>query len=171
MNLLKSEDLPLYQVEYLQPAADEPETFSIIAQAIRIIEHGMQSPGAAVETPALARDYVFLQLAQEPAEVFGVLFLDNRHRVIEFRRMFAGTIDGCSVHPREVVRACIELNAAACILAHNHPSGVSEPSQADIKLTRRLIDALALVDVRILDHLIAGDSRENMVSFAERGLI
>ena len=96
------------------------------------------------------------------------MFLDNRHRVISFDRMFNGTIDGASVYPREVVRAAINHNAAAVIFAHNHPSGVAEPSRADEQITRRLKDALALIDVRVLDHMIVGDE---VVSFAERGLI
>ena len=98
------------------------------------------------------------------------MFLDNRHRVIAFEELFTGTIDGTSVHPREVVRTALFHNAAAVILAHNHPSGVAEPSQADEQITRRLKDALALVDVRTLDHIIIGDG-DSSVSFAERGLL
>lgn len=96
------------------------------------------------------------------------MFLDNRHRVITFEEMFRGTIDGASVYPREVVKAALQHNAAAVIFAHNHPSGVAEPSQADQAITKRLIEALLLVDVRVLDHLVVG---EQVVSFAERGLI
>jgi DNA repair protein RadC len=101
--------------------------------------------------------------------VFCVLFLTNRHRVIAFEEMFRGTIDGATVHPREVVKQALRLNAAAVILAHNHPSGVSEPSRADEAITRRLRDALALVDIRVLDHLIVGGSE--ITSLAERGLL
>jgi DNA repair protein RadC len=101
--------------------------------------------------------------------VFTCLFLDNRHRVIECEELFRGTIDGASVHPREVVKRALQLNAAALILAHNHPSGVAEPSQADQQLTRRLREALGLVDIRVLDHLVVGDGEA--VSFAERGLL
>jgi DNA repair protein RadC len=101
--------------------------------------------------------------------VFACLFLDNRHRVIEYRELFNGTIDGASVHPREVVRQALTANAAAVIFAHNHPSGVAEPSRADELLTRRLKEALALVDIRVLDHLVVGDG--DAVSFAERGLL
>jgi DNA repair protein RadC len=96
------------------------------------------------------------------------LFLDNRNRVITFEKMFYGTIDGASVYPREVVRMALKTNAAAVIFAHNHPSGVAEPSQADEQITQRLKEALALVDIRVLDHLIVGDE---VVSFAERGLL
>ena len=99
--------------------------------------------------------------------MFACLFLDNRHRVISFEEMFRGTIDGTSVHPRTIVQRALTLNAAALIAAHNHPSGVSEPSQADRSLTRRLQEALALVDVRLLDHLVIGDGEAT--SFAERG--
>ena len=101
--------------------------------------------------------------------MFAALFLDNRHRVIRYEELFRGTIDGASVHPREVVKAALKLNAAALIFAHNHPSGVAEPSHADERLTRRLRDALGLVDIRVLDHVVIGD--QQMVSFAERGLL
>ena len=119
--------------------------------------------------PRATRDYLRLQLAPRDHEVFAILFLDNRHRVIEFVPLFRGTIDGASVHPREVVKEALSRNAAAVILAHNHPSGVAEPSQADELITNRLRDALALVDVRVLDHfVVTGDA---IVSFAERGLL
>jgi DNA repair protein RadC len=101
--------------------------------------------------------------------MFCCLFLDNRHRLMAFEELFRGTIDGASVHPREVVRQALYRNAAAVILAHNHPSGVAEPSQADELITLRLRDALALVDIRVLDHLIVGDNR--CVSLAERGVL
>jgi DNA repair protein RadC len=99
--------------------------------------------------------------------VFACLFLDNRHRVIAFEELFRGTIDGASVHPREVVKHALHHNAAALILAHNHPSGVAEPSRADVQITRRLVAALGLVDIRVLDHLVIGDTEA--VSLAERG--
>jgi DNA repair protein RadC len=109
------------------------------------------------------------RLQDRPYEVFCCLFLDNRNRVIRLEELFRGTIDGASVHPREVVRQALACNAAAVILAHNHPSGIAEPSQADEFITRRLRGALALVDIRVLDHLIIGDG--TAVSFAERGLL
>jgi len=109
-----------------------------------------------------------LHLAHLDHEVFAVLWLDNRHRVLSFEELFRGTIDGASVHPREVVKAALSHNAAACILAHNHSSGVSEPSQADVSLTSRLREALSLVDLRVLDHIVVG---EDCTSFAERGLL
>ncbi len=122
-----------------------------------------------LENPDTTRRFLGSRLRHLKYEVFACLFLDNRHRVIAFEELFNGTIDGASVHPREVVRRVLHFNAAAVILAHNHPSGVSEPSRADVQLTRRLVDALALVDVRVLDHFIVGDGPG--VSFAERGLI
>lgn len=122
-----------------------------------------------LENPEVTRRFLTSRLRHLPHEVFACLFLDNRHRVIAFEELFRGTIDGASVHPREVVRRVLHFNAAAVILAHNHPSGVPEPSRADIALTRRLTDALALVDVRVLDHFVVGEG--GGVSFAERGLI
>ena len=123
----------------------------------------------SLNSPADTSSFLQAQLRDRPHEVFCCLCLDNRHRVISFDELFRGTIDGASVHPREVVKLALERNAAAIILAHNHPSGVAEPSQADQMLTRRLVDALALVDIRVLDHIVIGDCVS--VSFAERGLL
>ena len=123
--------------------------------------------GKPLTDPAATRKYLQAKLRDMPHEVFACLYLDNRHRVIRFEELFRGTIDGASVHPREVVRAALKHNAAALIFAHNHPSGVAEPSDADRRLTRRLSDALALVDIRVLDHFVVGDG--DVVSFAERG--
>ena len=125
--------------------------------------------GPALEAPQAARSFLVAQLRDRPYEVFCCLHLDNRHRLIAFDELFRGTIDGASVHPREVVRQALARNAAAVILAHNHPSGVAEPSQADELITQRLRDALGLVDIRVLDHLVVGGSR--CTSFAERGLL
>ena len=125
--------------------------------------------GDALSNPDATRRFLQARLSGYPYEVFACLFLDNRHRVIEYEALFRGTIDGASVHPREVVKAALAHNAAAVILAHNHPSGVAEPSQADMQLTRRLREALGLVDIRVLDHLVIGD--REAVSFAERGLL
>jgi DNA repair protein RadC len=118
-------------------------------------------------SPADTRRYLLARLRDYPHEVFACLFLDNRHRVIEFSEMFRGTIDGTSVHPREVVKQALARNAAAVIFAHNHPSGVAEPSSSDYRLTQRLKDALALVEIRVLDHVVVGDGYT--VSLAERG--
>ena len=125
--------------------------------------------GPALESPERARAFLLAQLRDRPYEVFCCLHLDTRHRLIAFEELFRGTIDGASVHPREVVRQALARNSAAVILAHNHPSGVAEPSQADELITQRLRDALGLVDVRVLDHLIVGGDR--CMSFAERGLL
>lgn len=124
--------------------------------------------GTKIISPAATQEYLKLHLAHREHEVFAVLWLDNRHRVIAFEELFRGTIDGASVHPREVVKSALLNNAAACILCHNHPSGVAEPSAADKDITQRIKDALALVDVRILDHVIVA---ERAYSFAEHGLM
>ncbi len=125
--------------------------------------------GDVLSSPEHTRDYLKARLYNYPYEVFACLFLDNRHRVIEYEELFRGTIDGASVHPREVVRRALQHNAAAVILAHNHPSGIAEPSRSDTLITQRLKDALALVDVRVLDHFIVGDGAPR--SFAEMGLL
>lgn len=124
---------------------------------------------AVLNSPDGTRAFLKARLRQFTREVFACLFLDNRHRVIHFEELFSGTIDGASVHPREVVKRALFHNAAAVIFAHNHPSGVAEPSHADRAITLRLRDALALVDVRVLDHFVVGDA--DVVSFAERGLL
>ena len=142
----------------------------IVREALRILDKQLRTTDEIYLTsPTTVRDYLRLQLATRGCEIFAVLFLTNRHRVIDFQEMFRGTIDGASVHPREVVKEVLRHNAAAVILAHNHPSGASEPSRADEAITRRLTEALALVDVRVLDHLIVGGSE--ITSFAERGLL
>ncbi len=125
--------------------------------------------GAPLSCPADTRGYLSARLRAYPHEVFACLFLDNRHRVIAFEELFNGTIDGASVHPREVIRRALFHNAAALILAHNHPSGVAEPSQADRQITQRLREALGLLDIRVLDHIVIGDA--DAVSLAERGLM
>ena len=122
-----------------------------------------------LSSPEQVRHYLSLHLTGLAHEVFAALFLDNRHRVIEYRELFRGTIDSAAVYPREVVKRCLSVNAAAVIFAHNHPSGTAEPSDTDVRLTRKLVDALALVDVRVLDHLIVGQGVQT--SLAERGLM
>lgn len=125
--------------------------------------------GAPLSGPEQAGRYLSARLGLRHREVFAALFLDSRHRVLRCEELFAGTIDGAAVHPREVVRRALTLNAAALIVAHNHPSGVAEPSAEDIALTRRLRDALALVEVRLLDHLVVGAGE--VCSLAGRGLL
>ena len=123
----------------------------------------------ALTDVAVTRQFLISQLRDEPNEVFAMLLLDSQHRVIRFDKMFFGTIDAAAVYPRVLVKRALDLNAAAIILTHNHPSGVAEPSQADKQITRRIVDAMALVDIRVLDHFVIGDGVA--VSFAERGLI
>jgi len=125
--------------------------------------------GESIRSPADTEGYLQARMRHLDHELFCCLFLDNRHRVLSFNELFRGTIDGTSVYPREVVKEALAVNAAAVILAHNHPSGVAEPSQADERITRRLKSALELVDIRLLDHLIIGDGRAT--SLASRGLI
>ena len=121
------------------------------------------------DQPAKVKDYLQLQLGNLPHEVFAVMFLDATHRLIRLDEMFRGTLTQTSVYPREIVKRALERQAAAVILAHNHPSGVAEPSRADEFLTQTLKSALALVDVRVLDHLVVGQG--SVISFAERGLL
>jgi DNA repair protein RadC len=123
----------------------------------------------ALTSSVLTRNYIRSRMRSYTREVFLCLFLDNQHRVIAQEELFFGTIDGSMVHPREVIRRSLHHNAAALIFAHNHPSGVAEPSQADISITRRLKNALALIDIRTLDHLVVGDGE--VTSLAERGLL
>ena len=136
--------------------------------ARRHYEQDMRA-GPALDSPTATRNFLRARLRDSPHELFCCLHLDNRHRLIAFDELFRGTIDGASVHPREVVKQALARNAAAVILAHNHPSGVAEPSQADQLITQRLRDALQLVDIRVLDHLIVADN--GCLSFAERGLL
>jgi DNA repair protein RadC len=125
--------------------------------------------GDAITDPDATRRYLTAQLRHRDHEVFACLFLDNRHRVIGFEELFRGTIDGSAVYPREVAKRCLAHNAAAVIFAHNHPSGIAEPSRADESITRRLNEALGLLDIRVLDHMVVGDGQ--VISLAERGLL
>jgi DNA repair protein RadC len=125
--------------------------------------------GPCLSSPKATRDFLSARLRDLEHEVFCCLYLDKRHRLIQFEELFRGTIDGASVHPREIVKLALQRNSAAVIIAHNHPSGVAEPSQADELITQRVREALALVDIRLLDHIIVGDCA--CVSLAERGLI
>ncbi|WP_019866284.1 RadC family protein [Methylovulum miyakonense] len=125
--------------------------------------------GNALTSPDITRAYLSAQLRGYTYEVFACLFLDNQHRVIQFEELFRGTIDGASVYPREIAKRALHHNAAAIIFAHNHPSGIAEPSQADQHITDKLKQALALFDIRVLDHFIIGDGLP--YSFAEHGLL
>ncbi len=126
-------------------------------------------PGVTIGSPADSREYLLASLRDRPHEVFCCLFMDNRHRVLAFDELFRGTIDAAAVYPREIVKQALARNAAAVILAHNHPSGVAEPSQSDQLITRRIRDALELVDIRLLDHFVIGDNQ--CVSLASRGML
>jgi DNA repair protein RadC len=140
----------------------------IIAAARERISHRVRR-GSPLSSAAATRDYLTLKLGTREFETFCCLFLDNRHRLIEFVELFRGTIDGASVHPREVVKEALKRNAAAVIFAHPHPSGIAEASYADELITRRLQEALQLVDIRVLDHLIIAGG--DVVSMAEKGLL
>jgi DNA repair protein RadC len=147
---------------------NDNEKQSVMELALAVLQD-LHRPGLELPSPNATREYLRVLLADRKAEVFGCMYLDNRHRVIETAELFQGTIDGAAVYPRVVVQQALTLNAAAVMFFHNHPSGVAEPSHADEAITRRLKDALALVDIRVLDHFIvtAGES----LSFAERGLL
>jgi len=134
----------------------------------RYLQEQMQQ-GRVLDSPRATRDFLSLKLRHLPHEMFACLFLDNQHQVICFEEMFRGTLDGASVYPREVVKRALALNAKAVIFAHNHPSGIAEPSASDRSLTQRLQEALQLVEIRVLDHFVVGKGEP--VSFAERGLI
>jgi DNA repair protein RadC len=125
--------------------------------------------GPLLASPKATRDFLSARLRDLEHEVFCCIYLDKRHRLIQFEELFRGTIDGASVHPREIVKLALQRNAAAVIVAHNHPSGIAEPSQADELITQRVKEALALVDIRLLDHIIVGEGVS--VSLAERGLM
>jgi DNA repair protein RadC len=140
----------------------------IIAEAQRRLARQF-ARGNALTSPDAAKTALQLRMAPYEREVFACLYLDNQHRVLDFAELFFGTLDAAAVYPREVARAALKLNAAAVIFAHNHPSGVAEPSEADKTMTRSLKNALALFDVRVLDHFVIGG--EAVYSFAEHGLL
>lgn len=151
----------LGQAKYVQLQA-------VLELARRYLEDTLQR-GDALHGAADTRRYLMARLRHHAHEVFACLFLDNRHRVIQYEELFFGTIDNAAVHPRQVVKRALHHNAAAVIAAHNHPSGVAEPSRADEAITLRLREALATVDVRLLDHIVIGDGLT--VSLAERGVL
>lgn len=140
----------------------------VLSQARRVLASRVRR-GATLSSPQVVKDYLRVQIGPLEHEVFAVLFLDAQHRVIAFKPMFRGTVTQTSVYPREVVKEALACNAAAVVLAHNHPSGTVEPSRADEVLTHTLKSSLALVDVRVLDHLVVSCS--DATSFAERGLL
>jgi DNA repair protein RadC len=153
----------------LADGSSRPATGEEIIAAAREHMSRRVRRGTLLSSPKATRDYLSLKLGNLEREVFAVVFLDKRHRLISYQEMFQGTIDGASVHPREVVKEALKQNAAAVILAHPHPSGVAEPSQADEFITNRLKEALELVDIRVLDHIIVAGGETT--SFVERGLL
>jgi DNA repair protein RadC len=164
--LLHADGQQLKQIKGLGPAK-RAEITAVVELARRAVQQQLaQRP--VFETPAQVKHYVQLQIGAHDHEVFAVLFLDSQHHLLRFEEMFRGSLAQTSVYPREVAKRALELKAAAVILAHNHPSGVAEPSRADEHLTQTLKSALALIDVKVLDHLIVG--RDQAMSFAERGL-
>lgn len=160
LNKARSEDLPTYYGEASNDA---------VRRALTILEGRLRNQGVQLASPTDTKNYMTLKLAELEHEMFCCLWLDAQNRVIDFEEMFRGTLTQTSVHPREVVKTALKLNAGAVIFAHNHPSGVAEPSRADEALTQNLKTVLALVEVRVLDHIIVAGT--NTVSFAERGLI
>lgn len=163
---VESENTPVYALPKYGTNDDDDEH---IAESLRRLSMRLRTPGRAFSSPSDVKDFLVLTLAERQREHFCVMFLDAQHCLIEFEELFAGTVNQTSVYPREVVKRTLALNASAVVLAHNHPSGSAEPSRADEFLTQTLKSALALVDVRVLDHVIVGGTKT--VSFAERGLL
>ncbi|WP_316390728.1 RadC family protein [Citrobacter farmeri] len=155
------QQLPMFATEL--PASAQ----HTIREALALLERQLREPGAPFTSSHAVRDWLRLQLASLEREEFIVLFLDNQHCLIAHETLFTGTINHTQVHPREVVKSALKHNAAALIIAHCHPSGLAEPSQADRQITERLKQVLALVDIRLLDHLVVGGM--DIISFSERG--
>jgi DNA repair protein RadC len=139
-----------------------------IQEAIGILQSNLKH-SSAMDSSDTVKRFCMLKISGKKDEHFSCLFLDNQHRLLSFETLFKGTIDGAAVYPRVVLRRSLELNAAAVIFTHNHPSGLPEPSQADIAITKRLREALQLIDIRVLDHIVVGT--EGVVSMAERGML
>ncbi len=165
VHLLSSEQKTFCDTKGLGPAK-YAQLVAVLEMAKRY-QTGRAKERKFLESPDAVKSIVALHMRALEHEVFACLFLDNRHRLIRYQPLFNGTIDAASVYPREVVKAALSNNSAAVVLAHNHPSGVAEPSRADIEITRKLVKALAMVDIRVLDHIIVGDGYQ--VSLAERG--
>lgn len=158
----KDEDRATYNVN----TQNDDDT---ICNALDILDSRLRTPGQSFTAPQAAKDFLRLKLALLEREVFAVIWLDSQNRMLAYEELFLGTLTQTSVYPREVVKACVKYNGASCILSHNHPSGVLEPSRADITMTNALKDALALVDCKVLDHIIVAGS--GTCSLAERGEI
>lgn len=168
LRALLEADLPSFSAHVGLGSAKFAQLQAVLEMSRRhLAEH--LSHDSVLKSPEAVREYLTAKLRHEEHEVFGCLFLDTKHRVLAFEALFHGTIDGAMVYPRQVVKRALSHNAAALILCHNHPSGVAEPSQADRQLTKQLKEALALVDVRVLDHIIIGEGAP--LSMAECGLM
>lgn len=152
------------------PARPRRRGDAAILRALAILERRLREPGEALGSPGQVRAFLMMRIAELEHEVFAALFLDAQNRLIEYQELFRGTLTQTSVYPREVVKTALRLNAGAVIFAHNHPSGLSEPSHADEVLTCALKSALAVVDIKLLDHFIVA-GRGSPLSFAERGLL
>lgn len=149
-------------------ALSKSERDRMVAATLRVLKHEHKR-GRTITDPGAMKEYLVVLAGGLPHEEFGVTFLDNKHRVIRSEQLFRGTIDGASVHPRVVLQRGLEVNAAAVVLHHNHPSGVVDPSTADQRITQRLKETLSLVDIKVLDHIIVGAERS--FSFAEAGML
>ena len=165
--LLNADSADLMRVKGLGPAK-RAELSAVLELARRSMSNQLRQR-AVFDTPGRVKDFLRLQLANREHEVFAVLFLDAQNQLLKMEEMFRGTLTQTSVYPREIVKRALAMNAAAVVFAHNHPSGAAEPSRADEFLTQTLKSALALVDIRVLDHLVVG--HDDVVSFAERGLL
>lgn len=141
----------------------------VIAAAIRFVEERAIYTAATLQSARETKDLLRLRIGDREREIFCVLYLNSQHELIEVEELFMGTLDGAAVYPREIAKACLRTNAAACILGHNHPSGTTEPSAADKRITERITTALGLLDIRVLDHVIVSTS--SSFSFAEEGLM
>jgi DNA repair protein RadC len=175
MNKIKNEEPPKYfdqddklkdelKAKYIRRSEDD-----LIAKAKHICKSRLTTFGIAFTSPDIVKDFLTLELSNLESERFDILFLNNQNQLIEHIPMFSGTIDGASVYPREIMKIALDLNAAALILAHNHPSGICDPSNADIKITTKIKAAMDTVDIRVLDHIIVGGT--NTYSFAESGIM
>lgn len=167
-NKINSEVSPEYKTDN-KTANKTKADDKIIQKALNIIASRISKKGEFLQNPKSVTDFLKLKLSGLEHEVFSVIYLDNQHRVIEYEELFRGTINGASVHPREVLKECLKRNASAVIFAHNHPSGLPEPSSADRHITKTLVEALSIIDITVLDHIIVGG--DDTIAFSERGFI
>jgi len=164
-----AENIPLIQYGINQFQTTAPMSLEQLCSAMSLLLDNHFKRESVLTSPEMTKNYLVSKLANYESEVFSCIHLDNQHQVLAYEELFYGTIDGASVYPREVVKSCLRHNSAAVIFAHNHPSGLSEPSQADLSITAKLKQSLALVDIRVLDHIIVGGS--HTTSLAEKGLL